>query len=506
MVPQTLLMKKLLLTALLFFCVACFAFTRNSPRPVISSFWSTAPLSDATAPTDATTPTNTTAPSDTTFPTDTTAPTDSSGPIVTTILAPSQTSPGRQPPRGTLSPARPVTLRILLRDLTLKPSGLVLEWELQVNGMPRQKGTVSNLLFGPQHTALVHLPVRPPTGIDDEAFLQVRYRSRPQTLPPSSARPPTPSSPITRRGGATTTPAGPIIAEQQLLLVARTGNDLAIRPTGELSFTDTNDIFTVRSPSIHLEFNKQTGWLQRYEVKGTALLPDSTALRSLFRLPAADTASHLTDSADPWQEANRDPHLQLFSTSTGSEMVIVRAEYTLPATSCLLHLSYTVNAAGEILVGQSMESDSTQKGWPLPCFGMQWPLPAGFDSSVYDGLGKPQPDSGRKATAWIGIYRQQLSEPPSYPPGSTTTHSPLAATAVRWWTITGPKGVGLLITADSSLFNGNLGKGSPFLLNIFYRQPPADDSSGNTPGSSFHLPYANYRFTYKVTPLTPDHP
>lgn len=470
-------MKKLLLTALLFFCVACYAFTRNSPPPAVSSFRWTAPLSD------------------------TTAPADTSSPIVTTILVPSLATPGHPAPATPAHPApaspghpspsalsRPVTLRILLRDLSLNPSGLILEWELQVNGMPRQKGTVPNLVFGPQHTALVHLPVRPPTGNDDEAFLQVRYRSRQQTPP----------SPPTRRLIAPMAATGPVIAEEQLLLKPRTGNDLIIRPAGELSFTDTNDIFTIQSPSIHLEFNKQTGWLQRYEVKGTALLPDSMTLRSLFRLPASGDhpASRLTDSADPWQEANRDPHLQLFSTSTGSEMVIVRAEYTLPATSCLLHLSYTVNAVGEILVGQSMESDSTQKGWPLPCFGMQWPLPAGFDSSAYDGLGSPQPDAGRKAKAWIGIYRQQLNEPPPNPP---------VATAVRWWTITSPKGPGLLITADSSLFNGNVGKGSPVMLNIFYRQPPADDSSGNTPGLSFHLPYANYRFVYKVTPLTPDH-
>src|SRR6202012_4711429 len=136
--------------------------------------------------------------------------------------------------------------------------------------------------------------------------------------------------------------------------------------------------------------------------------------------------------------------------------------------------------------------DTTQKGCPLPFFPMQWPPPAGFDSSVYDGLGTPQPgqpDSGKKSMAWIGVY-----------------HSPVTS-AVRWWMITGPKGSGLRITSDSSLFNGSLVGTSPIptsptptppiptpsvLLNIFYRLPPADDSSGNTPGQSFHLPYANY--------------
>jgi beta-galactosidase len=293
-----------------------------------------------------------------------------------------------------------------------------------------------------------------------------------------------------------TTRMGPVIAEAQLLLKASTGNDLVIRPAGELSFTDTNDIFTIQSPAIHLEFNKQTGWLQRYTVKGAVLLDDTAGLRSVFWLPGGD-------SAEPWLEATRDPRLQLFSTSTGSEMVIVRAEYTLPPTSCLMHLSYTVNALGEVGIEQSLESDSTQKGWPLPCFGMQWALPAGFDSIAYYGLGVRQPDSVRPAATRIGIYRQLLSAPPS---PDTHSRGMTTATAIRWWKITGPGHSGLLITADSSLFNGSALHASPILLNIYYRQPATASAFDDAPGLSFHLPYGNYRYGYKVTPVTADHP
>jgi beta-galactosidase len=287
---------------------------------------------------------------------------------------------------------------------------------------------------------------------------------------------------------------GPVIAEAQLLLKAPTANDLVIRPSGELSFTDTNDVFTIQSPAIHLEFNKQTGWLQRYTVKGTVLLDDTAGLRSVFVTPASSQPS-VADTANPWLEATRDPRLQLFSTSTGSEMVIVRAEYTLPATSCLMHLSYTVNAQGEIGIEQALESDSTQKGWPLPCFGMQWALPAGFDSIAYYGLGVRQPDSLRRAATRIGIYRQLLSENPS-----------LTTTDVRWWKITGPGHSGLLITADSSFLSGSALHASPIRLNIYFRQPATASVFDDHPGLSFHLPYGNYRYGYKVTPVTADHP
>ena len=511
MVPQTLRMKKLMLTALLCLCAAWLAFTRNSPPPAASSRQRVAVLSDTAL-----------------------LPSDTAAPILTTIVVPPVTfgrqrfaageaarsastgAPGRQLPTpastGRLpaaalpaTPPRPVTLRVFVRDSSLSLSGLVLEWELQVNGVLRQKGAVSNLVIGPQHTALVRLPVRPPTADSDEAFLQVQYRYR-KAAPAAGPRQPGSPGANARQPMGAITRMGPVIAEAQLLLKAPTGNDLVIRPAGELSFTDTNDIFTIQSPTIHLEFNKQTGWLQRYTVKGAVLLDDTVGLRSVFWLPDGGVTSRSQpaagDTAEPWLEATRDPRLQLFSTSTGSEMVIVRAEYTLPATSCLMHLSYTVNALGEIGIGQSLESDSTQKGWPLPCFGMQWALPAGFDSIAYYGLGVRQPDSVRPAAKRIGIYRQLLSAPP--PPD---THSRgMTATAVRWWKITGPGHSGLLITADSSLFNGNVLHASPILLSIYYRQPATGSGFDDAPGLSFHLPYGNYRYEYKITPVTTDHP
>jgi len=334
----------------------------------------------------------------------------------------------------------PLTLRILndsgLRDY----ANIVLDWELRANGLIRQKGSLGNLPILPHRPAVIRLPVRVPSATAEELFLGLHYRYRNKKQ----------------------------ITDQQLLLKPWTGSQIPIKPTGELSFTDSNSLFTILSPIARLRFDKQTGWLQSYEVRDHRLVEDSPGLKSRFWLEPEDPG-YLVDSAAAsasWKEAGHAPRLQLFSTSTGSQLVIVRAEYTLPETSCLLHLSYTINAAGEMQVEQSMEADSTKQGQPLPCFGMYWLLPAGFDSvAVYGGSVTP--------------FRENSAY-------STRTYS-----GVRWCTITGSDGRGLRFTADSTLLSINTRSTNPRLII-------------DNPSQPYHLPYGNYRYTYKVSPVLPE--
>jgi beta-galactosidase len=407
-------------------------------------------------------------------------PPDTASPIVTTLVLPIAHSVAGQ--AGTLStrpPTRiPVTIRIF-NNSSRDFSNIFLEWQLQVNGVVRQKGTISQLIIAPQHSGLVRLPAKIPSGAGEEAFLQVRYRSRKKEPP---------------------LPAGRIITEEQLLLKTWDASNSSVSPLGDLSFNDEDGIFSVHSAALLMRFDKQTGWLQQYEVKGFRLLEDTPGLSPDFWQPAGDPAHPRNDTAvsssleTSSQQATRAPRLQLFSTSTGSGIVIVRAEYLLPETLCHLHLSYTINAAGEMQIEQSMEPDSAQKGWTLPRFGMQWALPPGLDSVAWYGPGTQQKDSNRAAA--IGIYRQTISEQGAAPAprneptaASNPRQEPPIATAVRWWKITGRDGKGLLITADSALLN--ISAHSPTLLNIDYRPP-------------YDLPYGNYRYTYKVTPVIPN--
>ena len=383
---------------------------------------------------------------------------------------------------STTSPAT-VTLRVFNPSPNLTLTNLKLEWALEVNGSLHQKGATGSLSVTPQHTLLVHIPARLPGGDSNEIFLRLRcLRIPPKVLP---------ALPI-------------VLSEEQLLVKAPAGNTPEVRQDGDLTFTDENDTFTIHSPLIHIEFNKQTGWLQRYEANGAVLLTDTPVLKSNFWLPGAagDTA---------WQEASHDPHLQLFSTSTGNTMIIVRAEYTLPATSCLLHVSYTINAKGEMLVGQQLEADSTQKGEALPCFGMRWVLPADYDSIEYYGLERTARDSSRDSTH-PGVAISDSTNPPDsirlHAPWIGTYHDTVdhLITAIRWIRISGPEGNGLLVTADSTLLNaGTLQTTPSVLLHIDSRQPAAPGIPGDNRRLSYRLPYRNYRCTYKISPIISHH-
>ena len=397
---------------------------------------------------------------------------------------------------GIASPA-PVTLRVFNPYPNLTLTNLKLEWALEVNGSIRQKGATASLSVAPQHTLLVHIPARLPGGDSNEIFLRLRcLRIPPKVLP---ALPVLPT----------------VLSEEQLLVHAANGNTPDVRPDGELTFTDENDTFTIHSPLIHIEFNKQTGWLQRYDVNGAVLLTDTPVLKSNFWLPFSSPSSGAGTPGDAgdtaWQEASRDPHLQLFSTSTGNTMIIVRAEYTLPATACLLHVSYTINAKGEMLVAEQVEADSTQKGGALPCFGMRWLLPADYDSIEYYGLGRTARDSSHDPVhpgVAIGDSTNPLDSIRLHAPWTGTYHDTVdhLITAIRWIRISGPEGNGLLITADSTLLNAGALQTTPSVqLHIDSRQPAAPGIPGDNRQLSYRLPYGNYRCTYKVSPIISHH-
>jgi beta-galactosidase len=307
---------------------------------------------------------------------------------------------------------------------------------------------------------------------------------------------------------------------------------LNILPAGEITLTDENDIFTVHSPSIRISFNRQTGWLVHYEIKGVDLLDDTLGLRPNFWWPgyndsanfyAAQSALHrdsnvnyATSIDSGWQAATREPHLQLFSNTTSPQQIIIRTEYTLPATTSLLHLSYTINAGGEMLITQQVEPDTSQppsRPWPMPCFGMQWILPPGYDSITEYGPLNPNVAQGPGAASnpgWIGLRHEQPLTPLAADPQARATAT---RTGVRWWTITDKKGNGLLFIADTPLLNEsalhsfdsdlisppNHPTSRPQAQISIDRPSPAMPAS--QPQWPTLLPMGNYRYTYKVKPL-----
>jgi beta-galactosidase len=380
------------------------------------------------------------------------------------------------------SPRSPITIRILNTSPT-PLHNILLEWSLQTDGSASRKGKTLIPTLYPQHPSLVRLPLHQPDDTAGESFLLLHYRSA-TASPASSAS----------------------LAEQQISLKPWRPT-LNIPPTGEITVTDRNDIFTILSPTIRISFNRQTGWLEHYEIMGIDLLDDTLGLKSNFGWPGYN------DSATA-----PEPHLQLFSNTTSPQQIFIRTEYTLPATASLLHLSYTINARGEMLITQQVERDTTQptpRPWPLPCFGMQWILPPGYDSITgYGPLDSAPPDAGRfLPSARIGTFHDRPI--PSSPGPQVRAAS--TRTRIRWWTITDKDGNGLQIIADTPLLNISalhcfdsdltIAPNHPISrpqIQISIDQATPSDIDHTTPSSIDHPilpPIGNLRYAYKVKPL-----
>jgi hypothetical protein len=343
-----------------------------------------------------------------------------------------------------------VTLSLYPALLQGNYTNINLDWQTLVNGLPGQGGVLLHRNLSATSPTSIVLPLRIPTT-SDEIILRVagRRAAAPGHKPNQSF--------FTTR-----------------LPLRHWRGDYSIPSAGDLSFTDSNNIFIITSAKAQAQFDKQTGWLLHYEAGGAVLMGDTAGLRS--DLGPADTLL---------------PHLQLFFASTGTQIVIVKAEYTVPGINCLLHLSYTFNAAGDMLVEQVLETDTTatataettlpQSAPPLrptiPHFGMSWILPQNLDSAT-----------------WLGADQQTISAITA--PVSLSREETLPG--VRWFTLLSRDGKGMRISADSSLLQVNVraadsipGQLHPgaLTLGIYKTISPATQR--------------RFNYSYKVMPLTP---
>jgi len=374
-------------------------------------------------------------------------PADTTGFSISLVRSPDLVSS----PTLASSPAnRPTTVSIISKTTT----NIRLEWLVLLNGQPGQKGAIPALYLSPRHATLARLPLRLPGGTE-EAWLRITCR-RPGA--PHNADP------------LTTT----------LLLLRPWQGPGSIPAAGELAFNDSNSIFTITTPNSLIQFDKQTGWLLHYETGKTPLIADTTGLQ-------------------PTLWPNTQPRLQLFSTSTGTQLVIVRAEYTIPETWSLLHLSYTINAAGEMLVGEVLEPDTSQHlpdsvhRPALSRFGMRWLLPHPPDSIGYYGSADtsvppdivhlPSPVTGLRENTTAGRHFTDASR------GDVAPY-------IRWFSVNGPGPTGLRITADSNLLHIHP---IPPAASTTYPQTEIDiDAPTHSPDGG--------QYTFKVTPVLPPPP
>ena len=389
------------------------------------------------------------------------------------------------------------------RDL----SAYYLEWQLLKNGKIMRSGRVEDLNVGPQQTAKIKLPIGNICSCS-EWLLNVAYK-------------------LKNTEGLLT--AGHTVAKQQLVLnpykapnmelknQTKSNQDI-VEPT--LKENDQRYLI-VNGENFRIEFDKQNGYLSKYQVNGLDMMKEGSYLKPNFwRAPTDnDFGAYLQRRYAVW----KNPTIKLVSLQQriADQQAIIEAAYELPEVSAKLSLTYVINNEGTMKVTQKMIADKNAKVANMFRFGMQMQMPRSFDQVEYYGRGPVENYIDRKGNADLGIYRQSVAEQfYSYiRPQENGTKSDL-----RWWKTLNVSGHGIQVVAAEPFSASalhytieSLDEGthkqqghSPeveeadltnFCFDLIQAGLGCEDSWGRIARPEYQVPYGDYEFTFILKPI-----
>jgi beta-galactosidase len=372
-----------------------------------------------------------------------------------------------------------------------------------------QTGIVSDLKVAPQQTVKVQIPFDVKNICPcKELLLNVSYKLK---------------------AAETLLPAGTTIAYDQLSIRDYKAPELKLEnqqasnvPVIVPSILDNDgNYLIVKGENFSMDFNKHNGYLCRYDVNGMQMMEDGSALTPNFwRAPTDnDFGAGLQRKNAVW----KNPTLKLTSLKHAIEndQAVIRAEYDMKSIGGKLFLTYIVNNKGAMKVTQKMVADKSKKVSEMFRFGMQMPMPRSFETVEYYGRGPVENYADRNHCTDLGIYRQSVSEQfyPYIRPQENGTK-----TDIRWWKMLDAAGNGIEAVAAAPFSASalhytieSLDEGwskrqghsqeveeadlTNFCIDKVQAGLGCEDSWGRIARPEYQVPYADYEFTFILTPV-----
>lgn len=285
-----------------------------------------------------------------------------------------------------------------------------------------------------------------------------------------------------------------------------------------------NNLLEVVGDNFKLEFNKQTGYLTKYEIGGENLIATGGALTPNFwRAPTDnDFGAGLQRKYEAW----RKPQLKLTdlkheTTNDKISMVMVEATYDMPDVKGTLKLSYTIMPNGAVMVTEDFKATEGAEVSNLFRYGMQMQMPEEYGEIEYYGRGPIENYSDRNHSTFLGVYNQSVDEQyyPYIRPQETGTK-----TDVRYWKQLNRAGRGLEFEAAEPFSISALN----YSIDSLDDYPDKKQSHGMTvektdyvnvcidkvqmglgcvnswgalPLKEYQVPYGDYSFTFVIRPI-----
>ena len=390
------------------------------------------------------------------------------------------------------------------RDL----SAYRMEWEVMKDGKPVRTGIVDELNVAPGQSVTMKLDLG---NIDDcgEWLLNVKY---------------------IQKMSENLVPAGHVVAKNQIVLKEYEPSDLAfsnieksnMKIVVPMANDENSNCLEIVGEAFNIQFDKKNGFMDSYTVNGVQMIKEGGQLTPNFwRAPTDnDYGAGLQNKYSVW----KNPELKLLSMrhEQKDNMIVVCTEYEIRSVHAKLYLTYTINNEGAVKVNQRMAAAQDVAVPDMFRFGMQMVMPESFEKISYYGRGPIENYIDRKHSTDLGIYNQTVTEQfyAYIRPQENGTK-----TDIRWWKLFNNEGKGLQFVAAEpfsasalhytieSLDDGtqkdqrHSNEVSPsdltnFLIDKVQQGLACENSWGAIPRPEYRVPYANYEFTFIMTPVS----
>ena len=390
------------------------------------------------------------------------------------------------------------------RDL----SAYRMEWEVMKDGKPVRTGIVDELNVAPGQSVTMKLDLG---NIDDcgEWLLNVKY---------------------IQKMSENLVPAGHVVAKNQIVLKEYELSDLAfsnieksnMKIVVPMANDENSNCLEIVGEAFNIQFDKKNGFMDSYTVNGVQMIKEGGQLTPNFwRAPTDnDYGAELQNKYSVW----KNPELKLLSMKHEQKenMIVVCTEYEIRSVHAKLYLTYTINNEGAVKVNQRMAAAQDVAVPDMFRFGMQMVMPESFEKISYYGRGPIENYIDRKHSTDLGIYNQTVTEQfyAYIRPQENGTK-----TDIRWWKLFNDEGKGLQFVAAEpfsasalhytieSLDDGaqkdqrHSNEVSPsdltnFLIDKVQQGLACENSWGAIPRPEYRVPYANYEFTFIMTPVS----
>ncbi|MDH6606358.1 beta-galactosidase [Streptomyces sp. SAI-208] len=378
-------------------------------------------------------------------------------------------------------------------------------WTLSADGKVVQRGrlTRDQMNLAPLSSKTVTVPYRLPSAPapGTEYFLQLSFITREST-------------PWAK--------AGFEVAKQQLAVDADSPavTPVPLAKVPALTYQDASGQVTVTGKDFAVTVDKASGTITSYRAHGTRLLT-SGPVPNFWRAPTDnDHGNGQHTRNQTWRDAGANRKVTGVSVrALGDRAVEIKVSGTLPTTTESAYgTTYTVFGNGEIKVDNTLHPGASSLPY-IPEVGTILFLPRRLDRLHYYGRGPEENHWDRNDGTDVGLWSGTVAEQwTSYIRPQENGNK----TDVRWAALTGPDGVGLLVSGEpllevnashftpEDLSNGvrhdyQLTPRDAVVLRVNHRQMGV--GGDNSWGAHTHDEYKlfadrDYAYTYRLRPLT----